>query len=143
MLLIGIVSLIPGIEGSAVSLPALTLDTSYGLFLGLFAMNIVNKVALILFGVAGIAVASMKFNSLPRSITWSRTVAIVMGIAAILGFIPQTNTFFGYWPLFGFEALAHAAFAIVGAYFGFALTHKANEEIKRDPNLRATFQGGH
>lgn len=141
MLVLGAVALIPSMVGPVEGLPALYLETSYGLFLGLFAMNIVNKVALIVFGLAGIAASSMRFNALPVSIWFSRAVFFVMGAGAILGMIPQTNTFFGYWPLFGYEVVLHGVFAVIGAYFGFALTLKVKNEIRTNPKLKATFQG--
>jgi len=137
----GAISLVPSFVGSNVGLPFLNLDISYGLFLGYFPMNIVNKVALIAFGFAGIIATSLKFNALPRSITFSRVVFYVMGAAAILGLIPQTSTGFGYWPLFGGEVIAHAALALVGAYFGFALSYKVHKDIQTKPNLKETFQG--
>lgn len=141
MLAMGAVSLVPSYVGSNASLPLLNLDVSYGLFMGFFPMNIVNKLALIVLGFAGIIASSMKYNALPRSVLFSRVVFYVMGSAAILGMIPQTSTFFGYWPLFGGEVLAHAAFAVVGAYFGFALSYKVHKEIKNKPILKETFQG--
>ncbi len=122
MLVLGLLSL--AMPGSAETLPLLKLNTSYGDFLGFLPMNIINKVALLVFGVAGIYVSRLPGNSLPRSILWSRVVFVVMGVAAILGIIPQTRTFFGYWPLFGGDALAHAVFAVMGGYFGFVLTSK-------------------
>lgn len=141
MLAMGAISLIPSMVGYSDTLPALQLNESYGLFLGYFPMNIVNKVALIVFGIAGIAAASMKFNALPRSILFSRVVFFVMGAGAILGLFPQTQTFFGYWPLFGSEVIVHAAFALLGGYFGYALSMKVQKEIKTKPSLKETFQG--
>ncbi len=142
MLAMGAVSLIPNFVGSQSSLPLLNLDTSYGLFMGYFPMNIMNKMALIIFGVAGILVSGLKFNALPRSILYSRVVFVVMGLAALLGLINETSTGFGYWPLFGGEAFAHGVFAILGAYYGFALTAKVQNEIRTKPSLQKTFQSG-
>jgi Domain of unknown function (DUF4383) len=142
MLVMGGVSLIPSLVGPQVGVPLLNLDVSYGLFMGYFPMNIVNKLALIAFGLAGIIVSSLKFTALPRSILYSRIVFFVMGAAAVLGSIPQTSTFYGYWPLFGGEVLAHAVFAVLGAYFGFALSYKVHKEIKTKPNLKTTFEPG-
>ena len=124
MLIMGVVALIPSMVGSIAGLPALYVETSYGLFLGLFAMNIFNKLALILFGVAGIVAARMPGRSLPFSINYSRIVFYVMGVLAILGLFPATNTLFGYWPLFGNVVWEHAVFAVLGAYFGYALSAK-------------------
>jgi hypothetical protein len=131
MLLIGVVSLIPAVAGSTLGLPVLRLETSYGLFLGLFPMNIINKIVLILFGVLGLAAANSKFRSLPLSILFSRAVLVVMGAAAVLGLFPDVNTMRGYWPLFGGEVWLHAAFAILGGYFGYALTSQVPKQAPR------------
>jgi hypothetical protein len=42
-----------------------------------------------------------------------------MGALALIGLFPQTNTLFGYWPLFGFEIIAHGIFALIGGYYGY------------------------
>jgi hypothetical protein len=94
-------------------------------------MNIVNKVVMIVIGVAGIGAANSKFRSLPLSILFSRVVFFTMGALAILGMFPETNTISGYWPLFGAEAWVHAIFAVVGAYYGFALTSKVPKQVPR------------
>ncbi len=131
MLLIGLLAMIPSFVGTQATLPALDLDTSYGLFLDLFPMNVVNKVALIVFGVAGIVASQATGRSLPMSILWSRTVFVVMGIAAVAGLFEATNTVYGYWPLFGNEVWAHGVFALLGAYFGFTLTAQVPEMTPR------------
>lgn len=119
MLVMGVAALIPGLSTFPTWLPRLQLETSYGAFLNFFPMNIINKLALIAFGIAGIMVAR---GNVPvaSAVLYSRVVFVVMGIAALLGAIPATNTFFGYWPLFGAEIASHAVFAVLGAYFGFA-----------------------
>jgi hypothetical protein len=134
MLLMGVLALIPSLsqfQNSAMQLPMLKIDTSYGLFLGVLPFNIVNKIALILFGIAGIAAANAPTTSLPKSILFARVTFFVMGALAILGLIPDTNTLNGYIPLFGGTIIDHAVFALVGAYFGFALTTKAKTENER------------
>jgi hypothetical protein len=134
MLALGVLALIPSLNQANANLPLLNVETSYGLFLGFFAMNIFNKVALIVFGIAGIAAANAPTTNLPKSILWSRVVFFVMGIAAVLGAIPQTNTLYGYWPLFGNTVLEHGLFALVGAYFGFVLPIEARRiNDKNDP----------
>ncbi|OYZ18612.1 MAG: hypothetical protein B7Y39_13240 [Bdellovibrio sp. 28-41-41] len=119
MLAMGILSLIPGLVGTKDTLPPLFVETSYGLFMNLFPMNIFNKVALILFGAAGIWTARSSSQSLERSAVFSQVVFYVMGGLAILGLFPATNTLFGYWPLFGGEVFGHALFAVIGAYCAF------------------------
>ncbi len=141
MLAMGLFSLIPQLVGSAQGLPALYVEQSYGLFLGLFPMNVLNKVALIIFGLAGIYAANKKFTNLPASIKFSRWTFFVMGPLAILGLIPQTNTLFGYWPLFGNDIWLHAAFAVVGAYFGFALTARVPDQKATDKKFTTPVHG--
>lgn len=119
MLVMGILSFIPALSQSAATLPTLKLETSYGMFWGIFPMNIVNKLALIGFGVAGVLAARAALIS--AAVNFSRTVAIVMGAFAIFGFIPTLSTLFGYAPLFGGEIVTHAFFATLGAYFGYAV----------------------
>ncbi len=119
MFVMGILALVPDLSRTAAYLPDLQVTNSYGLFLGLFPMNIFNKVALIAFGCAGVICA--RTESPLAAVRYARTVALVMGVLAIFGFIPGLNTLYGYWPLFGGEILAHGAFAICGAYFGYAV----------------------
>ncbi len=118
---VALISLLPAFSTRPADFPPLRLDVSYGLFLGLFAQNIVNKLALLAFGVAGIAVATTgtRDQAEERSVLYARAVFAIMGLAAILGFSPATWTFFGLWPLWGNEVLLHAANALLGAYFGF------------------------
>jgi len=129
MLGMGILAFIPALSltPSEASLPPLFLEASYGAFLGNFPMNIINKLALIGFGLAGIATSYSPARALPLSMKFSQAVFVVMGLAAVLGLIPSTSTFFGYWPLFGGEVLMHGAFAMLGAYFGYALRIKAKK----------------
>ena len=129
MLAMGLLALI--MPGPVEFLPYLTVDASYGLFLGIFPMNIMNKLALIGFGIAGIAV-SRRLSADP-SVQYSRVVFAVMGLLAILGLIPQTNTLNGIWPLFGAEIWAHAIFAVLGAYFGFATSARMSMSKRTAP----------
>ena len=110
MLIIGVLSIIPGLEGPTSTIPMLKVNTSYGLFMGLLPMNIFNKIALIAFGVAGIAVS--RKATVNESVTDCKIVFCVMGTLAVLGAFHTTNTLGGYWPLFGGEILGHGLFAL-------------------------------
>jgi hypothetical protein len=132
LLAMGVTSFIPAFN-SAAELSLLELETSYGMYLGLFPLNILNKLALGLLGIGGLAAYYSK-NPLPASVTFSRRLAAVMIPAAILGLIPQTNTLFGYLPLYGGQVLMNGLFGILGAYFGYALPAKAKRKI--EPLLR-------
>lgn len=115
---------------SEAGLPVLNLEISYGLFLGLFPMNALNKLAMIAIGAMGVMASQAGTTALPRSIQWSRWSAGTLASLAFLGLIPQTNTLGGYWPLFGAEVGLHAFFAVLGAYFGFTLTQKAARRME-------------
>ena len=119
MLAMGCLALVPTLNSSPEMLPVLYVNQSYGLFLDLFPMNIFNKAALIIFGLAGMACYFVKENSFQYSKVFSKIIFWAMGALAILGLFPQTNTLSGYWPLFGYEVLAHGAFALLGGYFGY------------------------
>ncbi len=133
-LTLGVLSFVSDLSYDPYSyLPAMKLDSSYGLFLGLFAMNIINKLALISFGLVGIMASRAKDRSLPASITFSKLVAWVMIPGAILGLIPMTSTFFGYWPLFGNEIWLHGISGLLGAYYGYYLPRKAHDRLIHSP----------
>lgn len=111
---LGLLALIPALSQPPRRRPKMRLDVSYGHFLGLFPQNIVNKLAIIGFGVAGLLAARAE-----RERLYARSVFSVMGLASILGLIPATATLFGYWPLWGPEAALHGANALLGGYVGF------------------------
>lgn len=111
MLVIALWSLIPGQQGPNAALPFLKVQASYGLFLGLLPMNIFNKVALLVFGTAGLICSHQKTDLF--SIHYAKVVFFVFGVLAIAGLIPATNTLGGLWPLFGSEIVAHGFFALI------------------------------
>lgn len=133
MLMMGIIAFVPSlnvVEG----LPPLIVNTSYGMFLDIFPLNIFNKLTLIFFGIAGVAAYMTSENSLQYSIIYSRIVFWAMGILAMLGLFPETNTLFGYWPLFGFEIIVHGLFAALGGYYGYVanreeVAHQAHHNL--------------
>jgi len=129
---VGVLALFPGLYSVPVEgLPVLDVETSYGLFVGYVAMNIINKIALIGFGIGGIWAATRPTTSLPASINYSRLLFVSMGALAILGLIPATQSLFGYMPLWGHNVWIYAAASILGAYFGFALSSK----VPKQPDL--------
>ncbi len=125
MSIMGIISFIPAMNVTE-GLPPLMVNTSYGMFLDIFPMNIFNKAALLIFGIAGVWAYFTPENNLYYTSLYAKVVFWVMGALALLGLFPQTNTLFGYWPLFGFEIIAHGAFAIAGAYYGYIVNKHAS-----------------
>ena len=134
MLAIGALAFVPALSQYPTWLPRLNVETSYGQFLGLVVMNVFTKVALIAFGIAGILASRAPTTSLPSSIKWSRWVFFVMAPLAVLGLVPATNTLFGYWPIFGNHVWVSGIFAVLGAYFGFALPARAKAALPEDKN---------
>jgi hypothetical protein len=133
MLVIGVLSMLPGLVGPTTGLPLLKVTSSYGAFLGMFPMNILNKLALIVFGIAGISVAK-RYEDESYSITYSKVVLYVMGALALLGIPTSTDTLGGYWPLFGGEIFSHGVFALLGGYFGYA-AHSAHTHTHTQHNI--------
>lgn len=110
MIAMGAISLFPGFEGNGSGLFALALEASYGDFLDLFPMNILNKLAFILFGFAGVVCG---LGPARTAVDYARTVASFMGALSLLGMIPPAQTLGGLWPLYGGVAIAHGLFALV------------------------------
>lgn len=123
MLIMGLFSLIPTLSVYSRSLPNLYVESSYGNFLGIFAMNIFNKALLILMGAAGIACSNTTeiHKNVSASVGWSRAVLYLMALLAVLGIFSKTNTLGGYMPLYGNEIWFHAIFAVLGGYFGYVV----------------------
>jgi hypothetical protein len=129
MVIMGVLALIPNLNViPANGLPALDVNNSYGLFLGYVPMNILNKILMIAMGAVGIAVSYAPATALPGSIRWSRVLMVLSAVLALLGLFDSTNTLFGYMPLYGWNVATSAVFAILGAYYGFALTARVPDQ---------------
>ena len=109
-------------------MPALAIDSSYGLFLGYVPMNSLNKILLITMGAVGFALSMAPATALPASIRWSRILAVLTAVLAIAGLFPQTYTLFGYMPVYGWNVAAAAIIAVVAAYEGWALSSRVPEQ---------------
>lgn len=127
MFVLGLVSLIPGLEGKTSELPPLKIELSYGRFLGLFPMNIMNKIALLLFGGAGIITG--RITDTAYSIHYSRFLFFSWGLLAVLGVYAPTNTLNGIWPLFGGDIILHGLVAVFGGIAGFTPSHTTKQKI--------------
>ena len=119
LLAVGCLALIPTLYSDTYGLPLLYLDQSYGLFLDLFPMNILNKTIYIFLGLTGMACYFAKNNSSAYSKIFAKVLFWIMSTLAFLGLFPQTNTLSGYWPLFGFGIILHAFIAMLSGYFAF------------------------
>lgn len=122
-LVMGIVFLVVGVLGfvpaflSAPEGPAdLSVQAGYGHLLGLFPVNVLHNVVHLAFGVWGVVV----WRSFAASRTFSRSVAILYAVLAVMGLIPVLNTTFGLIPLYGHDIWLHGLIAVASAYFGYA-----------------------
>jgi hypothetical protein len=121
-LVFGVVFLLVGIAGFIPALvspvheghPDLTIDSGYGLLLGLFPVNILHNLVHVLFGVWGLA----SFRSASGALMYARGVAIIYAVLTVAGLVPGLQTLFGLTPLFGNDIWLHAALALIAAYFG-------------------------
>lgn len=116
-LLLGILGFFPGvIDRSAVPPETVgVFDQGYGMILGVVPTNTIHSGIRLAFGIFGI----LSSIALDSTRVYSRAVAIVYGLFAIMGLFPYTNTMFGLAPIFGSDVLLHGASAVLGFYFGF------------------------
>lgn len=122
-LLLGILGFIPGLLSSPVSAPLLRVNTGYGYLFGLFIVNLVHNLIHLAIGVGGIVAYRREFNAR----LYARTVAIFLGLLAVLGLIPATEMLFGIVPLFGHNIWLHAFLAAIAAYFGWFSKRQAKD----------------
>lgn len=119
--LIGILGFIPGILAEPPASPSVTVDTLYGLLLGIFPVNLLHTIVHLITGVAGV----LAYRTFSASRTFFKALAIVFAVLTIMGLIPGLNTTFGLIPLFGNDIWLHAITSAVGIYFGFFAPEEA------------------
>jgi hypothetical protein len=123
-LIIGIAFLAAGVLGFV---PALLTPPSgahnvavqgfHGNLLGLFPVNWLHNVVHLGVGAWGLAAA----RSYRGSVSFSRGLAVIYGILAVMGLFPVLNTTFGLIPLHGHDIWLHAGTAAIAAYFGWVV----------------------
>lgn len=94
--------------------PSLTVHQGYGYLLGLFPVNILHNFVHLAIGFWGMAA----YASYEAARTFSRGLAIIYGLLAVMGLFPGLNTTFGLVPIFGHDIWLHALTALAAAYFG-------------------------
>lgn len=105
--------------------PQLSIHTGYGLLLGLFPVNIVHNLFHFSVGVFGV----LSFREYAQARRFCRFLGITLGILTIMGLIPQLNTVFGTWPLYGHAVWLHGIEALIGLYLGFVTNEKAEQHV--------------
>lgn len=111
---------------------SLEVISGYGYLFGSLPVNTPLNIIHIATGLVGIF-ASISLDS---SRLFSGQIGIYYSALAILGLIPFAKTFFGLFPLFGFEVLLHGLTGLFGVYFGFFVTPSLlklfKQELKED-----------
>ena len=106
--------------------PHLIVDTSYGLLLGLFPVNIIHNLFHLAVGVTGL----LAFRSYPSALQFSRFLGIALGVLTIMGIVPALSTGFGLWPLYGHDIWLHGLEAVIGIYLGFFVGQKSRVPVE-------------
>ena len=119
-LVVGVAGFIPALlQPPAPNAPQLAIDSFSGRLLGLFPVNLLHTLVHLAIGVWGVAAA----KGMSASVIYARSLAVIYGVLAVMGLIPQLNTVFGLVPLHGHDIWLHAGTALIAAYFGFATKH--------------------
>jgi hypothetical protein len=119
-LLIGIAGFVPGLLQTPEPAADVEVTQSFGRLMGLFPVNALHNLVHIIFGIWGIAA----YRSYTGARGYSKAVAIIYAVLAVMGIIPGLNTTFGLIPLYGHDIWLHAVIAIAAAYFGFVATDR-------------------
>jgi hypothetical protein len=102
----------------------------HGYLLGLFPVNILHSAVHLGIGFWGIVAWR---GLLADHKLYPRTLALIYGVLAVLGLIPQLNTLFGLLPIHGHDVWLHAGTAALAAYFGW----RSETEAERRDRGRA------
>lgn len=113
-LLVGILGFVPGMVHPPATSADLVVDEGHGRLLGIFPINWAHNVVHLAIGIWGLVAA----RSFAGAVGYSRGLAIIYGLLAVLGMIPATNTLFGLAPIYGHDVWLHAGTALVAAIFG-------------------------
>ena len=119
-LLVGIAGFVPGLLQTPEPAADVQVTQNFGRLMGLFPVNALHNVVHIVFGIWGIAA----YRSYTGARGYSKAVAVIYAVLAVMGIIPGLNTTFGLIPLYGHDIWLHAVIAIAAAYFGFVATDR-------------------
>jgi hypothetical protein len=94
--------------------PTLGVTAFHGYLLGLFPVNFMHNLVHLAIGAWGVAAS----RSVGGSRAYSKSIAVIYGVLAVMGLIPALNTMFGLVPIHGHAIWLHAGTALIAAYFG-------------------------
>jgi len=113
--LVGVLGFLPFALTPPPDTPDVTLDTLYGLLIGLFPVNILHSIVHLAIGLWGI----FAYRDFDASRTFAKVVGVFFAVLTVMGLIPGLHTTFGLIPLFGHDVWLHALTSLAGLYFGF------------------------
>lgn len=116
LILFGIAGFVPWIAPPApFDAPVLSIDFSYRMLAGIFAVNGSSNVVDILLGLCALLAA----RSFDGAVIWFRIVGWWSLMLLFFGLIPITNTLFGVAPLYGADLWFNGLFAALGIFGGY------------------------
>lgn len=107
--------------------PQLTVNTSYGLLLGLFPVNIIHNLFHFGWGVSGLLAS----RAYPSALTFSRYFGVTLAVLTLMGLTPELRTGFGLMPLYGHDIWLHGIEAVIGIYLGFFAIRKDQVRVQK------------
>lgn len=107
--------------------PDLIVNTSYGLLLGLFPVNILHNLFHFGVGVMGL----LAFRTYPSALRFSRFLGITLAAFTLMGVLPPLRTGFGILPLYGHDVWLHGLEAVIGLYLGFFAGQKNQMDVRQ------------
>jgi len=111
----------------AIDVPETQFTFLYGFLFGLFPVNVVLTAIHMAVGAWGIAAGTAAAS--PER--FSRVVAVFFGALALMGLVPEFNTFFGFVPLYGHDVWLHGLTAAAAAWFGWRSARPAARDRRR------------
>lgn len=107
--------------------PHLIVNTSYGLLLGLFPVNILHNLFHFGWGITGILASRTD----PSALKFSRYFGVTLAVLTIMGLLPAFSTGFGFMPLYGHDIWLHGLEAVIAIYLGFFAVQKEQVQVKK------------
>ena len=95
----------------------------YGYLFGLFPVNIAHSAVHMVIGLWGLSAAA----GAASTTRYARALAVFYGALAVMGVLPEFNTFFGLLPLHSHDVWLHGATAAAAAYFGWRARSRGDD----------------
>ena len=107
--------------------PQLLVNTSSGLLLGLFPVNIVHNLFHFGWWIAGL----LSSRTYPSALRFTRYFGVTLAVLTFMGLLPPLRTGFGLIPLYGHDIWLHGLEAVIAIYLGFVAPQKSQRPIEK------------